>query len=67
MSRRSSIVTGRRPHARDTERVNYEYDSEAEWEQDEDGQSLYLSVCVCVCHSECVKQTVPHHSAQART
>jgi len=33
VSRRSAIITGRRPLARDTELLNYDYDSEAEWEE----------------------------------
>ncbi|KAL3790686.1 hypothetical protein HJC23_009786 [Cyclotella cryptica] len=38
-SKRSSVVTGRRPFARDSEFLNYDVDSEAEWEQeDEDGE-----------------------------
>lgn len=38
-SKRSSIVTGRRPFAKDSEFLNYDVDSEAEWEQeDEDGE-----------------------------
>jgi chromatin assembly factor 1 subunit A len=35
-SKKSSIVTGRTPFAKDTKFLNYEYDSEAEWEEGDD-------------------------------
>ena len=38
-SKRSTLVTGRRPLGKDTEYLDYDVDSEAEWEQvDEDGE-----------------------------
>jgi len=41
-SKRSAIVTGRRPFAKDTSFLDYEYDSEAEWEEgdDEEGEDV---------------------------
>lgn len=35
-SKKSSIVTGRTPFAKDTKFLNYDYDSEAEWEEGDD-------------------------------
>ena len=38
-SKKSSLVTGRKPFGKDSEFLNYDVDSEAEWEQeDEDGE-----------------------------
>jgi hypothetical protein len=38
-SKKSRVITGRRPFALDTAQLNYDYDSEAEWEEeDPDGE-----------------------------
>ena len=43
-SKRSRVVNGRRPFAKDCSIMNYDYDSEAEWEEeDPDGASLIRS------------------------
>ncbi|KAJ3354368.1 hypothetical protein GGF32_002576 [Allomyces javanicus] len=40
-SKTSSVITGRRPLARDTAVLDYEYDSEAEWDdEDVDGEEI---------------------------
>ncbi|GMH59001.1 hypothetical protein TrST_g10260 [Triparma strigata] len=39
-SKRSSVVTGRRPFGQDTKHLNYDYDSEAEWEEEEPGEDI---------------------------
>lgn len=40
-SKKSSVISGRRPFARDSEQLNYEYDSEEEYEEeDADGEDI---------------------------
>jgi flagellar biosynthesis GTPase FlhF len=41
-SKKSTVVSGRRPFAKDKELFNYDYDSEGEWEEEEvcDGEDL---------------------------
>ena len=48
-SKRSGVITGRRPLGRDEELLNYDYDSEGEWEEEEEG--LYMFICMYVCMS----------------
>lgn len=44
-SKRSSIISGRKPFAQDPELFNYDYDSEAEWEaEEEDGEDIENSI-----------------------
>ncbi|VDP09010.1 unnamed protein product, partial [Schistosoma curassoni] len=38
--RRSRIVTGRRPFARDDYQLDYSIDSDDEWEEEEPGESI---------------------------
>jgi hypothetical protein len=40
VSRKSRIICGRRPLAKDTELLNYEYDSEEDWEEEVEGEDL---------------------------
>jgi hypothetical protein len=40
VSRKSGIICGRRPLAKDTELLNYEYDSEEDWEEEVEGEDL---------------------------
>ena len=39
-SKVSTIVSGRRPFAKDNELLNYDYDSGEEWEDEEEGETL---------------------------
>ncbi len=39
-SKRSTVVTGRRPFAKDHEHLNYDYDSEEEWEEEVEGEDI---------------------------
>jgi hypothetical protein len=39
-SKRSHLVTGRRPFGRDENYLDYDYDSEAEWEEGEDPEGI---------------------------
>ncbi len=39
-SKRSTLVTGRRPFAKDCASFDYEYDSDDDWEEEEQGESL---------------------------
>ncbi|GMH54571.1 hypothetical protein TL16_g01701 [Triparma laevis f. inornata] len=52
-SKRSNVVTGRRPFGQD-KHLNYDYDSEAEWEEEEPGEDIddekaeeEVRMCVC--------------------
>jgi hypothetical protein len=40
VSRKSGVICGRRPLAKDTELLNYEYDSEEDWEEEVEGEDL---------------------------
>jgi len=39
-TKKSSIVSGRRPFGKDEERFEYDYDSDEDWEEEEEGESL---------------------------
>ena len=40
ISKKSRVITGRRPFAKDVELLNYEYDSEEDWEEEVEGEDL---------------------------
>jgi len=39
-SKKSTVITGRRPFAKDADMFNYDYDSEADWEEEEPGEDI---------------------------
>ena len=40
ISKRSRVINGRRPFAKDVELLNYDYDSEEDWEEEVEGEDL---------------------------
>ena len=39
-TKKSKVITGRRPFGRDEDRFDYDYDSDDDWEEEEEGESL---------------------------
>lgn len=42
-SKKSRLITGRRPFAQDEEMLRYDYDSEEEWEEEGEGEDIAMS------------------------
>lgn len=70
-SRKSSLISGRRPFAKDSELLDYDYDSEAEWDEEEGAVGACLPIFPAYFFFNtlafCCPPTYPQHKLDCTT